>query len=108
MIAMADWKSYPEERQPRYLDELLDFLRIPSISALPEHACRRPRRRVSRPAASREAASASTRPIIPGIEKRHATVFHGRRIPGDHSEIMRYAGCSDEAVDCRHGSAAHL
>ena len=27
MIAMADWKSYLEERQPRFLDELLDFLR---------------------------------------------------------------------------------
>ena len=38
MIAMADWKSYLEERQPRFLAELLDFLRIPSISALPEHA----------------------------------------------------------------------
>ena len=27
MIAMADWKSYLEERQPRFLEELLDFLR---------------------------------------------------------------------------------
>ena len=27
MIAMADGKSYLEERQPRFLDELLDFLR---------------------------------------------------------------------------------
>ncbi len=32
------WQTYLEEQQPRYLDELLQFLTIPSISALPEHA----------------------------------------------------------------------
>ncbi len=35
---MADWKAYLDEQQGRYTDELLEFLRIPSISALPEHA----------------------------------------------------------------------
>jgi acetylornithine deacetylase/succinyl-diaminopimelate desuccinylase-like protein len=35
---MATWKSYLDENQPRFLDELLDFLRIPSISALSAHA----------------------------------------------------------------------
>jgi acetylornithine deacetylase/succinyl-diaminopimelate desuccinylase-like protein len=37
-MAMADWKAYLKDNAPRYLDELIDFLRIPSISSLPEHA----------------------------------------------------------------------
>jgi acetylornithine deacetylase/succinyl-diaminopimelate desuccinylase-like protein len=32
------WETYLKDQQPRYLDELLDFLSIASISALPEHA----------------------------------------------------------------------
>lgn len=35
---MLQAESYLSEHQARYLDELLDFLRIPSISSLPEHA----------------------------------------------------------------------
>lgn len=35
---MSQAESYLSEHQARYLDELLDFLRIPSISSLPEHA----------------------------------------------------------------------
>ena len=35
---MANWETYLAENQSRFLEELLDFLRIPSISALPEHA----------------------------------------------------------------------
>ena len=35
---MATWKSYLDENQPRFLEELLDFLRIPSISAISAHA----------------------------------------------------------------------
>lgn len=35
---MSHWESYLATRQSRFLDELLDFLRIPSISSLPEHA----------------------------------------------------------------------
>lgn len=34
---MADWKTYLEANTPRYLEELMEFLRIPSISSLPEH-----------------------------------------------------------------------
>ena len=33
MEATATWKSYLDENQSRFLDQLLDFLRIPSISA---------------------------------------------------------------------------
>lgn len=32
------WETYLKEQQPRYQKELLEFLSIPSISALPEHA----------------------------------------------------------------------
>lgn len=35
---MSQWQSYLEQNQDRYLEELLAFLRIPSISALPAHA----------------------------------------------------------------------
>ncbi|MGD8274265.1 MAG: M20/M25/M40 family metallo-hydrolase, partial [Desulfobacterales bacterium] len=34
---MASWKSYLEEHKDRFLEELLAFLRIPSISSLKEH-----------------------------------------------------------------------
>jgi acetylornithine deacetylase/succinyl-diaminopimelate desuccinylase-like protein len=37
-MAMADWKSYLADNTARYLDELFNFLRIPSISSLPDHA----------------------------------------------------------------------
>lgn len=35
---MSTWQAYLEANQDRFLSELLDFLRIPSISALPAHA----------------------------------------------------------------------
>jgi acetylornithine deacetylase/succinyl-diaminopimelate desuccinylase-like protein len=35
---MTLWETYLLEQKERFLDELLEFLRIPSISALPEHA----------------------------------------------------------------------
>ena len=35
---MATWKGYLDENPPRFVGELLDFLRIPSISAISAHA----------------------------------------------------------------------
>jgi len=35
---MVRWKEYLEDNGSRYLDELFEFLRIPSISSLAEHA----------------------------------------------------------------------
>ena len=35
---MTQWETYLTENQGRFLEELLDLIRIPSISALPEHA----------------------------------------------------------------------
>ncbi|CAB1058878.1 Acetylornithine deacetylase/Succinyl-diaminopimelate desuccinylase and related deacylases [Olavius sp. associated proteobacterium Delta 1] len=35
---MTGWNEYLKENTSRYLEELVEFLRIPSISSLPEHA----------------------------------------------------------------------
>jgi acetylornithine deacetylase/succinyl-diaminopimelate desuccinylase-like protein len=35
---MTNWESYLSENKDRFIRELLDFLRIPSISSLPDHA----------------------------------------------------------------------
>ena len=35
---MTQWETYLEEHKSQFQEEMLDFLRIPSISALPEHA----------------------------------------------------------------------
>jgi acetylornithine deacetylase/succinyl-diaminopimelate desuccinylase-like protein len=35
---VTSWESYLSEHQTQYLNELSEFLRIPSISALPDHA----------------------------------------------------------------------
>lgn len=34
---MSDWQNYLSERRERHLGDLVDFLRIPSISSLPQH-----------------------------------------------------------------------
>ncbi len=35
---MSTWEAYLEENKGRFLEELIEFLRIPSISSFPEHA----------------------------------------------------------------------
>ncbi len=35
---MSQWCSYLQDHRSRFVEELLDFCRIPSVSALPEHA----------------------------------------------------------------------
>ena len=35
---MNTWQAYLTENEGRFVDELLELIRIPSISALPEHA----------------------------------------------------------------------
>jgi acetylornithine deacetylase/succinyl-diaminopimelate desuccinylase-like protein len=35
---MATWETYLTEHKDQFIDELLEFLRIPSISSLPDHA----------------------------------------------------------------------
>jgi len=37
-MATPQWKTYLEDHLSEFLEELFDFLRIPSISALPDHA----------------------------------------------------------------------
>ena len=36
--SMTSWQDYLNDHQSEYLEDLLEFLRIPSISSLPEHA----------------------------------------------------------------------
>ena len=35
---MSNWQTYLDQNQARFLEDLQDFLRIPSVSALPDHA----------------------------------------------------------------------
>ena len=35
---MTSWQNYIEDHREHYVEELCDFLRIPSISSLSEHA----------------------------------------------------------------------
>jgi acetylornithine deacetylase/succinyl-diaminopimelate desuccinylase-like protein len=35
---MSSWQNYMEEHREQYVGELTEFLRIPSISSLSEHA----------------------------------------------------------------------
>src|SRR5687768_16864007 len=35
---MSSWQSYLNDNQSRFVEEMLDFLSIPSISSLPQHA----------------------------------------------------------------------
>ncbi len=35
---MSHWQHYLDDHQPRFVDELVDFLRIPSVSSLSEHS----------------------------------------------------------------------
>jgi len=34
---MATWETYLDQHASHHLEELFDLLRIPSVSALPEH-----------------------------------------------------------------------
>ncbi|MEM7351243.1 MAG: dipeptidase [Acidobacteriota bacterium] len=35
---MSDWQSHLQDQQERFIEELIEFLRIPSVSSLSEHA----------------------------------------------------------------------
>jgi acetylornithine deacetylase/succinyl-diaminopimelate desuccinylase-like protein len=35
---MTPWEAYLEEHRNRFVEELIEFLKIPSISSLPQHA----------------------------------------------------------------------
>ena len=38
MATLDDLRAYLKENEARFLDELIEFLRVPSVSRLPEHA----------------------------------------------------------------------
>jgi acetylornithine deacetylase/succinyl-diaminopimelate desuccinylase-like protein len=93
---MADWKAYLESNASRYLEELMDFLRIPSISSLPEHAAD----------VQRAAEWVSERMISAGIEEvqilptaGHPVVYgHWLQAP-DKPTIMIYGHFDTQPVD---------
>jgi acetylornithine deacetylase/succinyl-diaminopimelate desuccinylase-like protein len=58
-VTIMTWATYLQEHQPQHQNELLEFLRIPSISSLPEHA----------PAVQQAAHWVSNRLITAGLEK---------------------------------------
>jgi acetylornithine deacetylase/succinyl-diaminopimelate desuccinylase-like protein len=59
ILILMTWATYLEEHQSQHQEELLGFLRIPSISSLPEHA----------PAVQQAALWVSDRLITAGLEK---------------------------------------
>jgi len=70
---MKKWKKYLTDNMPGYLEELADFLRIPSISSLPEHAgdVRRAAQWVAR---RLEKAGAEQVQVLPTADNGHPVV----------------------------------
>jgi len=95
-MAMADWKAYLADNTSRYLDELFNFLRIPSISSLPEHA----------PDVKRAAEWVANRLITAGIEavrilptEGHPVVYGQWLHASDKPTILIYGHFDTQPVD---------
>jgi len=93
---MADWKAYLADNTSRYLDELFNFLRIPSISSLPEHA----------PDVKRAAEWVANRLITAGIEavrilptEGHPVVYGQWLHASDKPTILIYGHFDTQPVD---------
>jgi acetylornithine deacetylase/succinyl-diaminopimelate desuccinylase-like protein len=97
-VPTAAWARYLAEHEERHLVELLDFLRIPSISALPEH----------RPDMERAAAWVAERLRAAGVPEVEVLpnpagappVIYGRRQVGDGKPtVLIYAHYDTQPVD---------
>lgn len=93
---MSTWQSYLQENQSRYLDELFEFLRIPSISSLPENAAD----------VQRAAEWVAERMRTAGIEGvrvmptgGHAVVYGEWLHAGDKPTVMVYGHFDVQPVD---------
>jgi acetylornithine deacetylase/succinyl-diaminopimelate desuccinylase-like protein len=93
---MSEAETYLSAHQQRYLDELLDFLRIPSISSLPEHAGE----------VERAAAWVAERLRAAGIEHvqtlptgGHPVVYGDWLHAGDKPTILIYGHFDTQPVD---------
>ena len=93
---MHQWESYLSDNQPRFVEELMDFLRIPSISSLGEHAPD-----VERAAAwvqdrLRRAGAENIRQLATG---GHPVVYGDWLHAGDRPTIMIYGHFDVQPVD---------
>jgi len=93
---MAEWQQYLDENQPRFLDELLEFLSIPSVSSLSLHT----------PDVQRAAEWVAARMISAGIEnarvmptKGHPVVYGDWLHAPGKPTIMVYGHFDVQPVD---------
>ena len=93
---MTNWQEYLEDNTSRYLEELMAFLRIPSISSLPEHA----------PDINRAAEWVAERLKTAGIEEvqilptdGHPVVYGQWLHASDKPTIMIYGHFDTQPVD---------
>ena len=95
---MPTWNEYLDEQQPRFLAELLDFLRIPSISASSVHA----------PDVQRAGEWVAARVRAAGLE--HVQILAHGRPPGRGRRLAACAGQADgddlRALRCAAGGPA--
>jgi acetylornithine deacetylase/succinyl-diaminopimelate desuccinylase-like protein len=95
-MTMADWQAYLADNTSRYLDELFDFLRIPSISSLPEHAAD-VKRAAEWVAARMKAAGLEEVRILP--TEGHPVVYGQRLDAADKPTVLIYGHFDTQPVD---------
>ena len=93
---MADWQAYLADNTSRYLDELFDFLRIPSISSLPEHAAD-VKRAAEWVAERMKAAGLEAVRILP--TEGHPVVYGQRLHASDKPTVLIYGHFDTQPVD---------
>src|SRR5437879_748510 len=93
---MASWREHLEAGQEALLAELIELLRIPSVSALPEHAG--DVRRASEWVAARLAAAGMERAeVLPTA--RHPVVYADWLHALGQPTVLLYAHCDVQPVD---------
>jgi acetylornithine deacetylase/succinyl-diaminopimelate desuccinylase-like protein len=93
---MAHWETYLEDNQDRFTDELLDFLRIPSISSLIEHEADGVRA-AEWVVARLEAAGVRDARILP--TGGHPVVFARHERASDRPTVLVYGHFDTQPVD---------
>ncbi|MGD8493870.1 MAG: dipeptidase, partial [Desulfobacterales bacterium] len=93
---MASWKSYLEENQDRFLEELLAFLSIPSVSSLKEHKAD-VQQAADWVAARMQAAGIENVEVLP--TGGHPVVYGDWLHAGDKPTILIYGHFDTQPVD---------
>ena len=96
---MAEWQTYLHEHRDQFINELLEFLRIPSISSLPEHT----------PDVRQAAEWVEARMKVAGIESvqimptgGHPVVYGDWLHASDKPTVMIYGHFDTQPVDPLH------